>query len=78
MVGSSIENLLYSVQTCTLLTTNRPSTIGELYRFAIKAGAGEHTKEHGINIAALMRESALKSTIFVGVPRVDNFVGCSK
>ncbi|TFK76088.1 hypothetical protein BDN72DRAFT_831535 [Pluteus cervinus] len=60
--------------TCALLTANRPSTIGHLYRFATEAnGNSTGTTDgiaHAVNVAALMRESALKSTIFVGVPRV--------
>lgn len=62
--------------TCTLLTANRPSAIGHLYRFVTRG-----TEEQGhftgslhipsaVNKAALIRESALKSVIFVGVPRV--------
>ncbi|PFH52875.1 hypothetical protein AMATHDRAFT_73996 [Amanita thiersii Skay4041] len=62
--------------TCTLLTVNRPSAVGYLYHFVtspdtnnIHARANVHIA-HAANKAALMRESALKSTIFVGVPRV--------
>jgi len=62
--------------TCTLLTVNRPSTVGYLYRFVTGPNSdGLKTRNnirvsHAINIAAIMRESALKCTIFVGVPRV--------
>ncbi|XP_006460168.1 hypothetical protein AGABI2DRAFT_135421 [Agaricus bisporus var. bisporus H97] len=58
--------------TCTLLTANRPSTVGHLYRYVTR---GMEKNDHfhvqsAVNKAALMRESALKSVIFVGVPRV--------
>ncbi|KIL68129.1 hypothetical protein M378DRAFT_185176 [Amanita muscaria Koide BX008] len=62
--------------TCTLLTVNRPSTVGYLYRFATSPNPNDLNSRqnvqtgHATNKAALMRESALKSTIFVGVPRV--------
>ncbi|KXN86344.1 Dol-P-Man:Man(5)GlcNAc(2)-PP-Dol alpha-1,3-mannosyltransferase [Leucoagaricus sp. SymC.cos] len=62
--------------TCTLLTANRPSTVGHLYRFVTRGveetgrtPSGLHVPT-AVNRAALMRESALKSVIFVGVPRV--------
>ncbi|KAF9452041.1 hypothetical protein P691DRAFT_805852 [Macrolepiota fuliginosa MF-IS2] len=62
--------------TCTLLTANRPSTVGHLYRFVTR-GAEENGQlsnhlhvPSAVNKVALMRESALKSVIFVGVPRV--------
>ncbi|PPQ72352.1 hypothetical protein CVT24_002068 [Panaeolus cyanescens] len=61
--------------TCTLLTANRPSAVGHLYRFATRSTL-EEDKQTGldlpsaVNKAALMRESALKSVIFIGVPRV--------
>lgn len=65
-------------QTCTLLTANRPSAVGHLYRFVTRE-AGEASRipnglhiPTAVNKAALMRESALKSVIFVGVPRVSN------
>jgi len=56
--------------TCTLLTVNRPSTIGELYRFVANDGSSTTSLAKSVNKAAIIRESALKSTIFVGVPRV--------
>ncbi len=66
------------VQTCTLLTANRPSAVGHLYRFVTRE-AGEASRipnalhiPTAVNKAALMRESALKSVIFVGVPRVSS------
>lgn len=55
---------------------NRPSAVGHLYRFVTK-GVEENPRfpnhlhvPNAVNKAALMRESALKSVIFVGVPRV--------
>jgi len=62
--------------TCTLLTVNRPSTMAYLYRFVTSPDPSNPDSRkdvrvaHAANKAALMRESALKSTIFVGVPRV--------
>lgn len=59
---------------CTLLTTNSPPTVSHLYRFATRTDpANESTRtslSDAVRKAAIMRESALKSTIFVGVPRV--------
>ncbi|KAH8834097.1 hypothetical protein DL96DRAFT_1666954 [Flagelloscypha sp. PMI_526] len=66
--------------TCSLLTANRPATLGHLYRFLTgnrtennndpaRILSGEGLAE-AVNRATLIRESALKSTIFVGVPRV--------
>lgn len=61
------------LSTCTLLTTNRPSAVGHLYRFATRADPGSvgtrRNLEDAITRAAVMREAALKSVIFVGVPR---------
>ncbi|KAA1466130.1 hypothetical protein DENSPDRAFT_830877 [Dentipellis sp. KUC8613] len=61
------------LSTCTLLTANRPSTVGHLYQFATRADPSDVTtrrsQPEALNKAALMRESALKSTIFTGVPR---------
>ncbi|KAF8165149.1 hypothetical protein B0H34DRAFT_225502 [Crassisporium funariophilum] len=62
--------------TCTLLTANRPSAVGHLYRFVTRSTLednGTHKAldlPSAVNKAALMRESALKSVIFIGVPRV--------
>ncbi|KAL0949616.1 hypothetical protein HGRIS_009661 [Hohenbuehelia grisea] len=60
--------------TCSLLTANRPSAVGHLYRFVTRTDANNISSRRGVteavNKAALMRESALKSVIFVGVPRV--------
>ncbi|KAI9510413.1 hypothetical protein F5148DRAFT_1335873 [Russula earlei] len=54
--------------TCTLLTTNIPSSVGHLYRFVTRRGSGRDV-HIAVDKAALMREAALKSAIFVGVPR---------
>ncbi|KAF8914105.1 hypothetical protein CPB84DRAFT_1670042 [Gymnopilus junonius] len=63
--------------TCSLLTANRPSAVGHLYRFVAGSTVENGGRKNGnldipsaLNKAALMRESALKSVIFVGVPRV--------
>jgi len=60
--------------TCTLLTVNRPSVVGHLYRFATRSDPNNVDSRASLaeaaNTAAIMRESALKSVIFVGVPRV--------
>ena len=59
---------------CTLLTANVPSSVGYLYKFATRAdpddAASRRSLPEAVSKAALMRESALKSSIFVGVPRV--------
>jgi hypothetical protein len=64
-------------QTCTLLTLNCPSSVGHLYRFVTRVDPGKtesrKSTAHAVNTAAVMREAALKSTIFVGVPRVSEF-----
>jgi len=52
--------------TCTLLTANIPSSVGHLYRFVTRS---ETNTQNSVRKAALIREAALKSTIFVGVPR---------
>ncbi|KAF5333111.1 hypothetical protein D9611_002330 [Ephemerocybe angulata] len=64
-----------ALTTCTLLTVNRPSAVGHLYRFVTRNSLEDASKSildvpSAVNKAALMRESALKSVIFVGVPRV--------
>jgi len=62
--------------TCTLLTANVPTSIGHLYRFATRsepnAQGSRLSVVEAVRKAALMREAALKSTIFVGVPRTIN------
>ncbi|TFK29305.1 hypothetical protein FA15DRAFT_664232 [Coprinopsis marcescibilis] len=62
--------------TCSLLSANRPSAVGQLYRFVTRDSLLEGNAARQIDVpaavnkAAIMRESALKSAIFVGVPRV--------
>ncbi|KAJ3514572.1 hypothetical protein NLJ89_g2302 [Agrocybe chaxingu] len=62
--------------TCSLLTANRPSALGHLYRFVTRSTLEDSVKQRALDVptalnkAALMRESALKSVIFIGVPRV--------
>ncbi|TFK56113.1 hypothetical protein OE88DRAFT_711901 [Heliocybe sulcata] len=62
------------LSTCTLLTANSPPTVGHLYRFATRSdpdnASTRKSLADAVKKAAIMRESALKSTIFVGVPRV--------
>ncbi|RDX53132.1 hypothetical protein K466DRAFT_477703 [Polyporus arcularius HHB13444] len=62
-----------TLATCTLLTANAPPTIGHLYRFTTRSDPDHAETRRGLaealDKAALMRESALKSCIFVGVPR---------
>ncbi|KAH9978031.1 hypothetical protein BGW80DRAFT_789434 [Lactifluus volemus] len=53
--------------TCTLLTANVPSSVGHLYHFVTRS---EQNVRSSMCKAALMREAALKSVVFVGVPRV--------
>lgn len=59
--------------TCTLLTANVPTSIGHLYRFTTRLEPSVQGSRLGIidavRKAAFMREAALKSAIFVGVPR---------
>ncbi|EIN10356.1 hypothetical protein PUNSTDRAFT_119355 [Punctularia strigosozonata HHB-11173 SS5] len=62
------------LSTCTLLTANIPPAVGHLYRFASQvarqdAGSSPSDPSPAIAKVAIMRESALKSSIFVGVPR---------
>ncbi|KAI0346749.1 hypothetical protein BDW22DRAFT_1350999 [Trametopsis cervina] len=62
-----------TLTTCTLLTANVPSSVGYLYKFATRAnaenGASRKSLADATTKAAVMREAALKSSIFVGVPR---------
>ncbi|THG98567.1 hypothetical protein EW026_g3648 [Hermanssonia centrifuga] len=62
-----------TLTTCTLLTANVPSSVGHLYKFATRTSpedaASRVSLPDALNKAALMREAALKSCIFVGVPR---------
>ncbi|KAI9466775.1 hypothetical protein BJY52DRAFT_1103197, partial [Lactarius psammicola] len=59
--------------TCTLLTANVPTSVGHLYRFATRSEPSVQGSRlstfRAVRKAAPMREAALKSTIFVGVPR---------
>jgi len=52
---------------------NQPTSVGHLYRFATRSEPADVASRASItetvNKAALIRESALKSAIFVGVPR---------
>ncbi|KAF9246947.1 hypothetical protein BU15DRAFT_57891 [Melanogaster broomeanus] len=67
------ENGWLVLSTCTLLTTNRPSSVGHLYRFITRSDSRlpetRRSFMEAVNRAAMMREAALKSVIFVGVPR---------
>ncbi|KAF8559003.1 hypothetical protein OG21DRAFT_1503459 [Imleria badia] len=67
------ENGWLVLSTCTLLTTNRPSSVGHLYRFITRNDPAlpgtRRSFTEAVNKAAMMREAALKSVIFVGVPR---------
>ncbi|KAF8520105.1 hypothetical protein JB92DRAFT_2828247 [Gautieria morchelliformis] len=62
--------------TSTLLSANVPSAVGHLYHYVSRrtplssSDAGLLTTEARTAQAALMREAAVKSAIFVGVPRV--------
>jgi len=70
----SVERGWLVLSTCTLLAKNRPSSVADLYRFATRTDANavdtRVSQADALDKAAAMRESALKSTIFVGVPRV--------
>ncbi|KAF8592507.1 hypothetical protein K439DRAFT_1625864 [Ramaria rubella] len=61
--------------TSTFLTANVPSAVGHLYHYVSRrvpvsnSSASLLTTEHRTAHASLMREAALKSAIFVGVPR---------
>ncbi|KAF7797532.1 hypothetical protein EIP86_008732 [Pleurotus ostreatoroseus] len=71
--SKSAERGWLTLSTCTLLTANYPSSVGYLYKFATRTTADDvstrRSLEEAVDKAALMRESALKSSIFVGVPR---------
>ncbi|KAJ3476960.1 hypothetical protein NLI96_g10795 [Meripilus lineatus] len=62
-----------TLTTCTLLTANLPSSVGHLYRFTTRSdpsdAATRYSVADSVNKAALIREAAMKSSIFVGVPR---------
>ncbi|KAI0939467.1 hypothetical protein AcV5_000879 [Taiwanofungus camphoratus] len=59
--------------TCTLLTANVPSSVGHLYRFTSRDDPTKSESRRDfsdvLEKAAVMREAAMKSCIFVGVPR---------
>lgn len=58
------------------MTANTPGAVGDLYRFASSKNGTSQTRLElaaAIDVAAKMREAALKSSIFVGVPRVSFF-----
>ncbi|CAL1702235.1 unnamed protein product [Somion occarium] len=63
-----------TLATCSLLTANMPSSVGHLYQVATRTdpdvASTRLTVSEATNKAALIREAALKSTIFIGVPRV--------
>lgn len=63
-----------TAKTCTLLTANMPPSIGYLYRFSTRDDPSDPSTRRSLSEAlekaAQMRESSLKSSIFVGVPRV--------
>ncbi|KIY49549.1 hypothetical protein FISHEDRAFT_65489 [Fistulina hepatica ATCC 64428] len=70
-----VETGWLTLMTSSLVTVNRPTTLGHLYRFVTRdvpedAGTRIGDVGHSVNKAALMREAAMKSTIFIGVPRV--------
>ncbi|KZV69152.1 hypothetical protein PENSPDRAFT_686639 [Peniophora sp. CONT] len=57
---------------CALLTSNVPPAFAHLYRVATRPQDAPKPADLATRVrtAALIREAALKSTIFVGVPRV--------
>ncbi|KAI0692654.1 hypothetical protein BC835DRAFT_1356381 [Cytidiella melzeri] len=62
-----------TLTTCTLLTANLPSSVGHLYKFATRTDPENRASRESLADATLkaatIREAALKSNIFVGVPR---------
>lgn len=68
-----VEKGWLTLTTCTLLTANVPPSVGHLYRFVTRDDpanpASRRSLEEAVDKVALMREAALKSNIFVGVPR---------
>ena len=74
LTSSLSHVIIMHAQTCTLLTANAPPTVGRLYHFTTRSdpdnASTRRALPQALHTAALMRESALKSTIFVGVPRV--------
>ncbi|KAI0092787.1 hypothetical protein BDY19DRAFT_883335 [Irpex rosettiformis] len=70
----NVEKGWLTLTTCTLLTANLPSSVGYLYKFATRTNPEDASTRRSLadatHKAAVIRESALKSTIFIGVPRV--------
>jgi len=70
----NVEDAWLVLTTCTLVTANRPTSVGHLYQLATTSNAGDaqtaYSLVSSVKTAALMRESALKSAVFIGVPRV--------
>jgi len=68
-----VEKGWLTLATCTLLTANMPPTIAHLYRFSTRDDPSDpgtrRSLSEALAKAAQMRESSLKSSIFVGVPR---------
>lgn len=68
-----VERGWLTLTTCTLLTANVPSSVGHLYRFVTRDDPAKSDTRRdfadALEKAALMREAAMKSCIFVGVPR---------
>ncbi|KZT12987.1 uncharacterized protein LAESUDRAFT_733537 [Laetiporus sulphureus 93-53] len=62
-----------TLTTCTLLTANVPPSVGHLYRFTTRDDPSKpesrRSYSEALQKAAWMREAAMKSSIFVGVPR---------
>ncbi|KAH9951769.1 hypothetical protein B0H21DRAFT_775921 [Amylocystis lapponica] len=78
-----VEKGWLTLATCTLLTANVPSSVGHLYRFSTRDDpsnpGSRRSFPEALEKAAVMRESALKSCIFVGVPRtILSFAGLSE
>ncbi|KZT38966.1 hypothetical protein SISSUDRAFT_985639 [Sistotremastrum suecicum HHB10207 ss-3] len=61
-----------ALATATLLSTNSPDSVAHLYRYASKSKDNLLDLPERVNTAAFMRESALKSSIFVGVAMTIN------
>ena len=59
-------------QACALLTSNVPPAFAHLYKVATRPQDAPKPADLATRVrtAALIREAALKSAIFVGVPRV--------
>ncbi|KAI0030218.1 hypothetical protein K488DRAFT_54695 [Vararia minispora EC-137] len=70
----SVEDGWVVLASCALLTSNVPPAFADLYRVASRTNPDDAQSRVSVSevirTASLMREAALKSTIFVGVPRV--------